>query len=259
MNGDMNGWEAIGILFYNVDNFRMTGFRVEEAHNWSISMENGCANGYLGNIDFLNTGRHFKKELGFCPNQDGINLRKGCHNITIENITGVCTDEVVALTGLRSKRTRPPRKPGARPNMIGGSQPGPDDDIYNVTIRNVKAWNAWGYGIVGVRAADGIKCYNITIRDIIDVSGPDTKRINALLKIGTNRYFNERPSLLGEIFNLHVDNLVSRGQMVIRLEAPLQDSVIQNVRGYGDCTTMLQKISPEIACRNVMFDGRPLS
>lgn len=259
MNGDMNGWEAIGVLFCNVKRFRMEGFQIEESHNWSISLENGCAHGHLANIDFHNTGRHFSEELGFCPNQDGINLRKGCHDIAIENITGVCTDEVVALTGLRGELRRKPRKPGAKPNQIGGYLPGPDDDIYNVTIQNVRASNAWGYGIVGVRAADGVRCYNIAVRDIFDVSRPGAKRCNAVLKIGTDRYFRAAPSQMGDIFNLHVDNVVSRGEMAIRLEAPLKDSSIQNVRGYDGCTAMLQKTDPGIACENVLFEGRPLA
>lgn len=48
-------------------------------------------------------------------NQDGVDVRKGCHNLVIENISGVTGDDAVALTAYRdppssSTSSRPPRR-----------------------------------------------------------------------------------------------------------------------------------------------------
>lgn len=43
-----------------------------------------------------------------------------------------------------------------------------------------------------------------------------------------------------------------------RIEAPVKDAVIQHLRGYDGCMTMLHRTGPEVTCENVLFEGRPL-
>lgn len=217
--GDKNGWRTIGLLLYNTQHFTLEGFRMEETQTWAISLENGCAFGRIANIDFLNSNKY--------PNQDGVDLRKGCHDILIENITGDTGDDSVALTGLRNAH-RDPQKP----SMQIDSSSGTNDDIYNVIIRNVKTRVCGGHHIVRLLNHDGIKLYNISISDVMDASGPNDKRPRAAVKIGDANYSSMAQNKLGETYNIFVDNVVSRAQTVVKIQGTLKNATLRNIVGY---------------------------
>lgn len=237
--GDKSGWRTIGVLLCNVKHFTLDGFAMDETQSWAISVENGCAHGRISNIAFNSTNK--------MPNQDGVDVRKGCHDILIENITGVCGDDVVALTGLRSDK---PPVPGRVSMQVGGNAPTDNDDIYNITIRNVQAKCAGGHGIIRLLNHDGIRMYNILVRDIIDTSTAGEKRVQAAVRIGDTNYSSIRPSELGEMFNIVVDTVMTRGQVGVLIRGPLKDSVIRNIRGFDGSTNMVQK-SAQV--ENVIF------
>ena len=81
-------WRNIGILLAFVEGFSIQNIAIQDSHGWAISLER-CAHGTLRDIDFASSG--FKVIDGTRQtilNQDGIDLRLGCHDILIENITG---------------------------------------------------------------------------------------------------------------------------------------------------------------------------
>ncbi|MBP5270996.1 MAG: hypothetical protein ILO42_08575, partial [Clostridia bacterium] len=105
-------WKNNLILFANVDGFRITGISCRNMRWWALDFL-FCSNGYIGNIDFRANdtgvapdGRIYhgllrsKYEEVLVKNADGIDLRQGCHDIVIENITGFTEDDSVALTAL---------------------------------------------------------------------------------------------------------------------------------------------------------------
>jgi len=226
--GDKNGWRTIGLLLYNTQHFTLDGFQMEETQTWAISLENGCAHGSIANIDFSNSNRY--------PNQDGVDLRKGCHDILIENITGDTGDDSVALTGLRNDHPDP-----AKPSMqIGGSQSREDDDIYNVTIRNVRTRVCGGHHIVRLLNHDGIKLYNIFISDVMDASGPKDARAKAAIRIGDAGYSSMAKNKLGDTYNIFIDNVLSRAETIVKIQGTLKNSTLRNIVGYDGNSRLVE-------------------
>lgn len=226
--GDKSGFRTIGILLYNTKYFTIEGFQMEETQAWAISVENGCAYGKIANIDFHNTNKY--------PNQDGIDIRKGCHDIVIENITGITGDDVIALTGLRSSDSSKDKVH----MQVGGNGITADDDIYNITVNNIKAKCVGGHAMVRLLNQDGIKLYNIYVSNVIDTSRdgeifPTTKknRQAAAIRIGEDRYWSIRPNVLGETYNIFVDNVFSRAEVIVLINGTLKNSVLKNIVGYG--------------------------
>jgi len=232
--GDRSGWRTIGVLLCGVKGFTIEGLTLEETQAWAISVEHGCTDGRIANLTFRNTNKY--------PNQDGVDIRKGCHDILIENITGETGDDTVALTGLRNNKAA--TNPGVRTMQIGGNAPRPDDDIYNITVRNVRAKVAGGHHIVRLLNQDGIKLYNIFVRDVVDASGPQEPRVQAAVKIGDTRYWSLSQSQLGDTYNVFVDTVLSRGRTAVRIQGPLKNAVLRNIVGYDGCTNLVDKSAP---------------
>lgn len=239
--GDKSGWRTIGILLCGVRGFTIEGLTLEETQAWAVSVENGCADGRIANLTFNNSNKY--------PNQDGVDVRKGCHDILIENITGKTGDDTVALTGLRNEKPNT----GARGMQVGGNAPHPDDNIYNITIHNVRAKVAGGHHIVRLLNQDGIKLYNIFIRDIMDASVAGEPRVQAGVKIGDLRYWSMSQCQLGDTYNIFVDNVLTRGKTGVRIQGPLKNAVLHNIVGYDGCTNLVEKAAPT---ENVIIDSK---
>ena len=81
-------WRGIGVLFANVSDFSISGLRIKDSHGWGISLE-ACSNGRVEKIDF---DAHMHKMIDGVymntENQDGIDLRNGCHHIVVSDVTG---------------------------------------------------------------------------------------------------------------------------------------------------------------------------
>jgi len=224
--GDKNGYKTIGILLCNTQHFIIQGIKMEETQTWAISVENGCAFGRIANIEFANSNKY--------PNQDGIDIRKGCNNIIIENITGTTGDDCIALTGLRND--------GSKPDFgmqVGGDGITENDDIYNITINNIKAKVAGGHHIVRLLNHDGIKMYNIFISNVMDISMPNEKRCKAAVKIGDTNYSSIAHNKLGETSNIFIHNVLSRAEYVVKIQGTLKDAVITNIAGFDSVTSLV--------------------
>ena len=239
--GDKSGWRTIGVLLCGVRHFTIEGLTLEETQAWAVSVENGCTDGRIANLAFRNTNKF--------PNQDGVDVRKGCHDILIENISGVTGDDAVALTGLRNEKP----SPGVRGMQVGGNAPRPDDDIYNITVRNVRAKVAGGHHIVRLLNQDGIKLYNIFVSDIMDASGPKDPRVQAGVKIGDTRYGSMSQCQLGDTYNIFVDNVLTRGKTGVKIQGPLKNAVLRNIVGYDGCTNLVERSAPT---ENVAIDAK---
>ena len=100
-------WRGIGVLFANTSDFSICNLRIVESHGWGISLEE-CSNGYVEKIDFdacmskvIDGMRHNME------NQDGIDIRNGCSNIVIADISGRTGDDVIALTAIADEQFHP--------------------------------------------------------------------------------------------------------------------------------------------------------
>ena len=231
------------ILLRNVRDFVIEGISFENQRFWAINL--GYAEyGRLSNL-------HFWCECEN-PNLDGIDLRDGCNDIIIENITGQAGDDLIALSAIGAGVFDAERERGFRFSVSERSM-----DIHDITIRNVIGTSV-DCAIIALRASDGRKLYNVTIDNVHDVDNgaleagkrfPDYPKASvnmeirrkregnhpyALLRIGQNGFFSERANVLGEVYGITATNLHSRGGVAIMVNASLKDSYFSNIHADND-------------------------
>ena len=152
-------------LFYwvNVRNLRVENLHIEHQRHWAMN-HIYCRNVTLKNIDFY--------AIPHVPNMDGIDLRLGCNNFEIENITGRTGDDTVALTAISGFEVA---------LAVEGKCP----DICDVNIKNVLS-DANRMLNVRLLAQDGNQVRDINIDTVMDTSdwASKTKAV-APLGIGT--------------------------------------------------------------------------
>ncbi len=195
------------ILLHNVRDYVLENFKCQNMRWWAIN-QIFCRNGRLSNLSFFNGE--------IIPNQDGINLRLGCENIIIENITGRTGDDTVAITLLRG-------------GDYALSVEGKDVDTHDISIRNV--FSNTRQTIVALRASDGMKLYRVDIDNVRDIGGGYESW--GVVRIGENNWYRERPNILGEMYEINVRNVYSRYKGTVFLNASLKDSRIENVYAGG--------------------------
>ena len=230
-NGD---WRNIGILMANVHHLSIENIRIVEQHAWAISLEN-CSFGHLNHIEFkacmtrVIDGAEHNVE-----NQDGINLRNGCHDVIISDITGTTGDDVVALTCIAS--CFHPHKGGGlhSTQVMSNDYTNREKGIYNVIIRNILASPAGGCCMVRLLATDGAEIRNVVIDGIVDTSPADFHSWCSIL-------VGERIGLVGEpgypygnvseecLFDISISNIISNAKSAVFIPGGLIDSSISNV------------------------------
>lgn len=220
-------WRNIGILLAFVDRFTIENVRIKDSHCWAISLER-CAFGRVRDIDFASTGsRTIDGASQTVLNQDGLDLRQGCHDITIENITGYTGDDLVALTNI----LRPDRPAGSTTSTMvsaGANRGDGLDDIRNITLRNVRGHCAGGHHIVRFLNASGLKIHDVILDGLIDTSGSG-KRCRAALKIGDSNPKWGGVTPIGDTYRLIISNIMSRAEHTILIAGSLSESAITNV------------------------------
>lgn len=219
-------WRNIGILLAMVDDFSIENLAIKDSHCWAISLER-CAHGVLRDLDFASSG--FKMIDGVKQtilNQDGIDLRLGCHDILIENITGYTGDDLIALTAIPRADSVAGR---TGTTMVSSCQSRGQglDDIRQVIMRNIKGYCRGGHHIVRLLNTPGTRMYDILLDGLIDTS-PADMRCRAAVKIGDRAYGGGADSL-GDTSRVIVNNVVSRSKYTILIGASLSDSIISNV------------------------------
>ncbi len=213
------------ILLHNVRDYVLEGFKCINTRWWAIN-QMFCRNARLSNLSFFN-GSHI-------PNQDGINVRLGCENIIIENITGRTGDDTVAVTLLKGSDLR---------YQVQGKSL----DTHDISIRNVFANSR--QTLVALRCSDGAKLYRVNVENVRDIGGEYQPW--GIVRIGENNWYRERPNILGEMYEINVKGVYSRGAGTLFLNASLKDSRIENVYAggtsmYAISTFMTEHMNVEI-------------
>lgn len=217
-------WRGIGILLACVNGFSISGITIRESHGWAISLED-CANGCIEKIRFdARMNKMIDGMLQNMENQDGIDLRNGCHDITISDITGETGDDVVALTAIASPEYRPGGSLGST-HVMHSDWTRRDPDIYNVTIRNVRAYSSLCYLVRLLPCECSIR--NVIIDGVIDTSPEDVVCGGIFLGEKDQVYGRNLP---GSIRNITISNVIYNNiKKAIRVDGYLQDSTITNV------------------------------
>ena len=257
-NGD---WRNIGILMANVHHLSIENIRIVEPHAWAISLE-ACSFANINHIEFkacmtrVIDGAEHNVE-----NQDGINLRNGCHDVIISDIMGTTGDDVVALTCIAS--TFRMRKDGElhSTQVLGNDYTNREKGIYNVIVRNVLASPAGGCCMVRLLATDGAEIRNVTIDGIVDTSPDDFHSWCGVL-------VGEQTGLVGEpgypygtvsekcLHNITISNVITNARSCIRIPGGLEDSCINNVIGRDPDGKTLDIKEPNLLHRVLLSNIR---
>ena len=218
-------WRGIGILFANVSHFSVSGITVRESHGWAISLE-ACSEGYVEKIHFdARMNKMIDGMLQNMENQDGIDLRNGCHDITISDITGETGDDVVALTAIATRRRPLPSGTVESTHIMHNDWSQRDPDIYNIIIRNVHAYSSLCYLVRLLPCECQIR--NVVIDGVIDTS-PEGHTCGGIFLGEKDAVYGR--NLPGSLTGITVSNVVYNGaKKAVRVDGYLQDSVITNV------------------------------
>ena len=225
-------WKNNLILFTNVDGFKVSGISCVNQRWWATCFLY-CSNGYIGNIYFEasdvgideqgNKYRGLKADKydeAYIKNADGVDLRVGCHDIVIENISGFTEDDTIAITGLYGSIEREFAVEGL------------SSDIANVVVKNVSS-SAF---CTNVRLLNqgGVKLHDITIDGVYDTSenSPHMDRGKHTVRIGDPRLYGERHATADETYNISVANVRSRAICAISLAGEMTNLSLSGVECF---------------------------
>ena len=244
-------WRNIGILLVHVKHFSLCGLTIRNAHCWSVSLEY-CTDGTVRDLAFDAAGHieiHGRKET--IRNQDGLDLRRGCKRILIENIRGVSGDDVVALTAVAG-RTRPAGVMDS--TEFCGMQPeGEVNDTCHIIIRNVQATCSGGHHIVRFLNNGGVKLHHIQLENVMDTS-PDDFHVKAAVKVGDTHYGGLAAP--GDTYGLQISRIMSNAAHAILLAGPLTDSRISDVINFNKNGKAITRCAEgDTAYRNLFTTG----
>ena len=223
-------WRNIGILLAFVEGFSIQNVAIQDSHCWAISLER-CAHGTLRDLDFASgESKVIDGNRRTILNQDGIDLRLGCHDILIENITGHTGDDLIALTAI-------PRADsvagGTGSTMVSAAKDRGQgqDDIRHVILRNVKGYCRGGHHIIRLLNTSGVRMYDILLDGLIDTSPADVQ-CKAAVKIGDHAY-GGGIAPLGDTCRITISNVTSKATHAILIGGSLCDSILTNIVQYG--------------------------
>lgn len=242
-------WRGIGILLANVERFSIENLRIVDSHGWGISLE-ACANGIVSHIEF---NAHMNKMIdglrSNMENQDGVDLRNGCHHIVISDITGCTGDDIVALTAFCSNDYLPGGS-FRTTHVMHNDWTKRERDIHDIVIRNVVGYSCHCCMVRLLPVYSSI--YNVVIDGIVD-SAPEGQTNGCALLLGEldGAYGKNLPDSMR---NIMISNVSSGGMHAINIAGYLTDSVITNVIYRGTLYEGIKYGRPDCA-KNVSISN----
>ena len=241
-------WRNIGILLVYVHDFSITGLTLVNSHCWAISLEY-CEHGLLRDLTFHSHGvMTIDGREERTRNQDGIDLRAGCHDIIIDTIRGETGDDLVALTALKGKKPHAPGAPGYTciTTAIGNPR---DSDIHSVLIRNVMGYCSMDGQIVRFLNTSGIRLYNVTLDNLIDTS--TDFHCYAAVRIGDDNPAWGGVTPLGDTYGIIIRSVHSNAKQGVLIVGSLADSIITDVVSHNPDASPVTCCSGPEYIRNV--------
>ena len=236
-------WRGIGVLFARAEQFSISGLKIVESHGWGISLED-CSYGRIEKIEF--DARMYKEIDGMImnmENQDGIDIRNGCHHITITDVTGETGDDVIALTAIVPNN--PVVYPGGSlrsTHVMHGDWARRERDIHDIIIRNVTAFSylCWVIRLLPANT----KIYNVVIENIIESrpSLPEHPYGGTLLLGDGGDYGDNHPESMSGIT---VSNVVCNSNSAVSVAGYMKDSVLCNIVNRNPNTELLHLGHPD--------------
>ncbi len=234
------------MYFRNVENLKINNLTIKNQRYWGICMYT-TSYSHISNIRYVSESN--------VPNQDGVDICKGCHDIIVENITGCVGDNIVALLTTEDAIYQ---------KVVNNLS---DGDIHDITIRNIISYGVGGCALIRLLNHDGYKIYNIRIDNVIEASpwsendasvaqNPDLVittddegnivpwkklipgeagyRTEAAIIIGESYWYSKEKAKHGETFGISVSNVMTHARYGIFINNTLLDSSFDNIRMFGN-------------------------
>ena len=217
-------WRNIGVLFANVTNFSIEHLKIVESHAWGISLE-ACSYGRVEKIEFdACMSKMIDGLRQNIENEDGVDLRNGCHHIVISDITGQSGDDLVALTAIADEQ---PHEGGelCYTHVMHNDWSRRDATIHDVVIRNVIGRSHLCYMIRLLPCNTEI--YNIVVDGVIDTT-PEPTGHSGVMVLG------EPDGIYGTctpdgLHHITISNVISNGRKAgISVKGYLKNSTVSN-------------------------------
>lgn len=220
-------------LFNNVRNLVLENLQIRQSR-WYGCYFIHCDTCRISNIDF--------DDWEDCTNRDGVDIRSGCHNFLVENITGTTADDTVALNNLGND------------GNDGRYVEGKDPNTLHMVIRNIKS-DAGSWFTIRLLCQDRHLEQDFTLDTIMDVSYPENqKSVDAVVMVGSHEYHYKIPAELGDLAHLTVRDVYSRSRQAVAFGGCSDDVAVSNIHVYGDgCSAV--SVRQEANVRNVRVNG----
>jgi hypothetical protein len=238
-------WRNIMILMAYVNGFKLKNVTIENSHAWAISHER-VINAEISDIRFNIPERMIiNGENQLIRNRDGIDLRHGCKNFRIDNISGVTGDDLIALStlGLYSENT----KGGTLNSTMVTSRiwRGCEDATEQIIITNISCQSPTR--AVAIRANDIAGINNVYIDGVIFAGGH-----NAILAGGKGYGKESQP---GKINNIHAMNIIGNGRSLILIEEAIADCSFMDGLYWGGGDQIIIYNIDKNKPRNIVSQG----
>ena len=234
-------WKNNLLLFTNVDGFKISGICCRNQRWWALNFIY-CANGYIGNIDFCacdiaidENGEEYRGLIReryaevLVKNADGIDLRQGCHDITIENITGFTEDDTVALTALNGSCEK-----------AFGVEALPSD-LCNVVIKNIRSASF----CTNVRLLNqgDIKLHDILIDGVYDMGDVSPYMNHGIyaVRVGDTKMYGTRHATADETYNITIKNVRGGQEYVIALAGQMSNLTTYGIEAFNGAKMLLDQ------------------
>lgn len=226
------------LLFFNVDGLVVENLSVINQRWWGITNV-FVKNARYSNVHFIADFSRVDENGVLHPdeyptkyseiqvkNADGIDLRIGCNNFVIENITGFTEDDSIALTALGRGEIK-------RGLFVRDAETA----IHDVKIRNVVTDSYCAN--VRLLNGNGHKLYNVEIDGVASLLSNKrtgdhscSMRNNSTIRIGDMAYTSEHPNV-DDTKNIKIRNVSSEAACGVTLCNGISDLVIENVTAHG--------------------------
>ena len=253
-------WRNVGILLAKTEDFSISNLTIRNYHCWGISLEK-CAYGRVENIRFETREKRMIDGVEqMVLNQDGLDLRKGCHHIEVENITGRTGDDLVALTAIHPEI----KEVGTLiyTELSGCPEPMNSNDIHDIHLKHIHGYSTGGHQIVRLLNACGLKIHDIELEDVRDTSEEDPEKITdaVAVKIGDDLPAWGGVAPLGDTARITVRKVESRAKRCVLIAGSLCDAVIADIINHNPgCKPVECTSGEENLARVSISDTRPIA
>ena len=226
-------WNNNLILFTNVCDFEIRRIYACEQRWWAFCFVY-CSHGRISDVEFCSNDmgmtedgtvyRGLKRAAykeACVKNSDGIDLRVGCHDIVIENISGFTEDDTVALTALSWHLEKFAEVEGL------------STDIYNVEIRNVTS-SAYCSNVRLLNQGEH-KIHDIYIEGVYDTSENSVHMDRGAcgVRIGDSTHmYGSRVATADETYNITLRGVRSRAVHCLALHGAIGNLIIEDVESF---------------------------